>query len=204
MGRQETTLPPMNRLSCGGPDTFLVQKESALPRLTNVRIDLKVPGFGGISGTWEPDESEIKAAWELYVEMVTRTPLGRGGSPQEGSVREALSSIYSLFESTRGILRSFGPGVARPKGGQELSFGYLAVSMLNLVLRPLLTEWHPQLREWERDNPSLNEREWPGRSDFLRAFDETEKLLREYAKLFARVADVPELTEELDGESSSA
>ena len=49
----------------------------------------------------------------------------------------------------------------------------------------------------------MNEREWPGRSDFLRALDETEKLLREYAKIFTRVAEVPELTEELDGESSS-
>ena len=113
-----------------------------MPKLVNVRLDLKVPGIGGVAGTWEPDESEVSAAWELYVEMVTRTPLG-GFSSQEGSLREALNSIYSLFDTTRGILRRYGPAVARPKGGRELSFGYLAVSMLNLVLRPLLTEWHP-------------------------------------------------------------
>ena len=168
-----------------------------MPKLTNVRIELKVPGVGGISGTWEPDESEIKAAWELYVEMATRTPLG-GFSRQEGSVREALNSIYSMFDTTRDILRSYGPSVARPKGGRELSFGYLAVSMLNHVLRPLLTEWHPQLRDWERDNARLHESEWPGRSDFLRALGETEEVLRKYARLFTEVADVPELTEELD------
>ena len=51
-----------------------------MPKLVNVNLALKIPGIGGISGTWEPDESEIRAAWELYVEVVTRTPLG-GFSP---------------------------------------------------------------------------------------------------------------------------
>ena len=67
-----------------------------MPKLVNVKLDLKLPGIGGIAGTWEPDESEVRAAWELYVEMVTRTPLG-GFSSQDGSLREALDSIYSLF-----------------------------------------------------------------------------------------------------------
>ena len=66
-----------------------------MPKLVNVKLDLKVPGIGCIAGTWEPDEAEVNAAWELYVEMVTRTPLG-GFSSQEGSLREALNSIYSL------------------------------------------------------------------------------------------------------------
>ena len=168
-----------------------------MPKLVNVKLDLKVPGIGGVAGTWEPDESEVRAAWELYVEMVTRTPLG-GFSSQEGSLREALNSIYSLFDTTRGILRKYGPAVARPKSGRELSFGYLAVSIPNLVLRPLLTEWHPKLRSWERDNPHLDEREWEGRNDFLSALTEISGQLRQYADLFAEVADVPELIEDGD------
>ena len=173
-----------------------------MPKLVNVKLDLKLPGIGGVSGTWEPDQSEIRAAWELYVEMVTRTPLG-GFSPQEGSVREALTSIYSLFDTTRGILRKYGPSVARPKSGKELSFGYLAVSMLNLVLRPLLTKWHPQLRSWERDNSSLAENEWHGRCDFLEALNNTGDQLRQYASLFAEVAEVPELMEKSDATNST-
>ena len=172
-----------------------------MPKLVNVKIDLKFPGIGGISGTWEPDDSEVRAAWELYVEMVTRTPIG-GFSSQEGSLREALDSIYSLFDTTRGILRKYGPGVARPKSGHELSFGYLAVSMLNLVLRPLLTEWHPKLHSWERDNQHLDESEWDGRSDFLNALTETKVQLEQYADLFAEVADVPELTKDGDATTS--
>lgn len=174
-----------------------------MPKLVNVKLDLKLPGIGGIEGIWEPDDTEIQAAWELYVEMVTRTPLG-GFSPQEGSAREALTSIYTLFDTTRGVLRKSGPSVARPKVGEELSFGYLAVSMLNLVLRPLLTDWHRQLQVWEREHPGLGENEWPGRSAFFAALDQTREQLGQYASLFAEVAEVPELMEKLDAKDSKA
>ena len=163
-----------------------------MPKLTNVSINLNLPWVGGISGTWEPDESEVSAAWELYVEMVTRTPLG-SVSLDEGSAREALTSIYSLFETTRGILKAYGPGIAIPKGGRKLSFGYLAVSMLNHVLRPLLTAWHPRLQDWERENPGKLEAEWADRREFLERLDKSREQLSQYASLFAEVADVPEL-----------
>ena len=164
-----------------------------MPKLVNVRLRLRLPGIVDITGTWEPNEAEIMAARELYVEMVTRTPLG-GFQPNEGSIREALTSIHSLFATTRGILRQHGPSVARPKSGEEMSFGYFAISMLNLVLRPLLTEWHPRLREWERQNPNLDEQEWTDCCDFWEDLDEVARQLPEYADLFAEVAEVPELT----------
>ena len=163
-----------------------------MPNLVNVKIDVRIPGIGGIEGTWEPDESEIRAAWELYVEMVTRTPLG-SVSIDEGYARETLTSIYSLFDTTRGILKKHGPSVARPKNHRELSFGYLAVSMLNLALRPFLTEWHVKLSGWERENANLPIAEWPDSCEFLRSLSEIREQLRQYASLFAQVAGVPEL-----------
>jgi hypothetical protein len=48
-----------------------------------------------------------------YIELVTRiavVPLGPGG----GLLRDALSNLYSLFPTTRDILRRYGPGVADP------------------------------------------------------------------------------------------
>lgn len=163
-----------------------------MPNLVNVKIDVRIPGIGGIEGIWEPDDSEIKAAWELYVEMVTRAPLG-SVSMEDGSARETLTSLYSLFDTTRNILKRYGPSIARPKNKRELSFSYLAVSMLNTVLRPFLTEWHSKLSGWEKENTRFPTAEWPDRLDFLRALDETRNQLRQYANLFAQVADVPEL-----------
>ena len=174
-----------------------------MPRLIKVQLDLKIPGLGGIQGTWEPDEAEATAAWELYVEMVTRTPLG-DSSPSGGSAREALNSIYSLFDTTRGILRNHGPSVARPKRGWKLSFGYLAVSILNLVLRPLLSEWHPRLLVWECQHTEPGDDGWPDLDEFRQDLSLTRQQLLQYAGLFAQVAEVPELMVELDGTDSTA
>ena len=93
--------------------------------------------------------------------------------------------------------------MARPKSGHELSFGYLAVSMLNRVLRPLLTEWHPRLRNWERNNPHQDEGEWEERREFLDALDDVRALLRQYANLYAEVAGVPELMEDGDATTTT-
>ena len=181
-----------------------VIREGQMPRLVNVKIDLKLPGLVGIQGTWEPDESEVRAAWELYVELVTRTPLGEISSV-EGSTRESLNSIYSLFDTTRAILRSSDPSVASPRAGRRLSFGYLAVSMLNLVLRPLLSKWHPRMLAWERTNPDASEWEWQDRREFLDDLDATREQLEQYAGLFAEVAGVPELlTERTDATDMSS
>ena len=114
-----------------------------------VSIDTKIIK---VSGTWEPDKNEKKAAWEMYVELVTRISTVEL-KPEEGFLREALNSLYSIFQTTREILRKYGPSVAKPK--KELSFGYLAVSILNKVLRPTLSFWHPILLDYEHKKRAL-------------------------------------------------
>lgn len=39
------------------------------PKSVGVKLNLRVVE---ISGTWEPNDAERRAAWELYVELVTR------------------------------------------------------------------------------------------------------------------------------------
>ena len=115
------------------------------PKSVQVGLNLY---FLQISGTWEPNEDERKAAWELHVELVTRiavVPLGA----DDGLLREALSSLYTLFATTREILRKYGPDVAEPKPDGQYNFGVLALAMLNYALRPVLARWHPALEEWE-------------------------------------------------------
>ena len=91
-----------------------------------VKIQLKLPWVGEIAGMWEPDDAEAKAAWELYVELITRVSVVEL-KPGEGLLREALNSLYSLVKTTREILRQYGPSVGKPKGQGKLSFGFLSV-----------------------------------------------------------------------------
>lgn len=111
-----------------------------------ISVKLGLPSIGEIAGEWEPDESEVNAAWELYVELVTRISIVEL-KPEEGLLREALSSLYSFFDTTRAILRKYGPAVGKPKGKGELSFGTLSVAVLNAVLHPVLSKWHPLLED---------------------------------------------------------
>ena len=80
-------------------------------------------------------EADKDAAWELYVEMLTRIvtqPL-----PSEaGDEKTALDSVYSLFSSTREILRRRGRGT--------IQFSKVAIPVLNQVVRPFTAKWHSE------------------------------------------------------------
>lgn len=168
-----------------------------MPKFTSFAVSLKLPWIGEIEGTWEPDESERKAAWEMYVELVTRISIVEL-RPEEGLLREALASLYSLFDSTRRILRQYGPGIAQPKGEGTMSFGYLAVAILNGVLRPMLAKWHPLLQDYEATRPGTlsalkHEQNWEYSAELRQELNMARVKLIEYADLLAQVAEVPTL-----------
>ena len=159
-------------------------------------MDLKVLS---ITGTWEPNDAERQAAWELYVELITRitvVPL----PADHGLAREALNSMYSLFATTREILRRHGPDLAAPKPTGQYNFAYLAVAILNLVLRPTLERWHPELEAWENDRPEgtsrwQHERNWPRYREFRAELETTRSYLSRWAALLAKVNEIPDLSD---------
>ncbi|RCV65836.1 hypothetical protein C5S53_01755 [Methanophagales archaeon] len=182
------------------------QEDNKMPELKSIEVNLNIPLFGGIKGTWEPNDKEREAAWELYVELVTRisvVELKRG----EGIVREALNSLYSLFGMTREILRKYGPDVAKPSKENEYSFGKLSFIILNYQLRPLLSKWHPLLQEYEAKKDkdiSIKEHEdkWERISELREELDKTRKILIDYSKHLAKVASVVPLYKENEENNS--
>ncbi|BFU43380.1 hypothetical protein [Krasilnikovia sp. MM14-A1004] len=162
------------------------------PKNVQVRLDLKLIS---VTGTWEPNDAERSAAWELYVEIITRAaavPL------QNGLLREALTSLYSLFGCCREILRRYGPGIAEAKRDGAFSLGYLVVAMLNYTVRPVLSYWHPELQAWEHGrpverSPLEHEREWIRYEELQRSLAECRDHLATYAQLLAAGCGVPDL-----------
>ncbi len=164
-------------------------------QLLEVQVELNVPYIGRIAGTWKPDEREQDAAWEMYVELVTRVSVA-DPLPSGGSLRESLSSLYSLFTTTRTLLRSYGPAVARPKNGGQLSFGYVAINVLNYVLRPVLTKWHPMLLDYEHQreegvSPLVHELEWRHADELREVLKKVRSMLLEYSAVLAEISGVP-------------
>lgn len=165
--------------------------------LNDISVELSLPCLGKINGRWQPDENERQAAWEMYVELVTRISVTEL-DPDEGLLRDVLSSLNDLFAVTRGILRQYGPVVARPKGDGSLSFGYLAVAVLNTVLRPLLSHWHPLLLDYANRRPTdvsaaVWESAWEHNPSLRRSLAKARRYLISYAELLADAAGVPSL-----------
>ena len=142
-------------------------------------VTINIPYVG--AATFVPDESETRAAWALYVELVTRVPVAPVDA-EHGSMREVLESIYALFGETRRVLREAGPRTAGGSG----SFAPLAIGVLNDGLRPFLTKWHSRLASHEDTRETTvtvmeHERTWPERTAWSEELDELANNLRQYA-----------------------
>jgi hypothetical protein len=155
-------------------------------RLTKVKI--KIPWVG--EAEWTADPKERRAAWSLYVELVTRVAVQV--LPQDqGSLREALSSLYSLFNSTREILKEAGPDI----GASTASVGGIAIAVLNRGIRPFLSQWHPALLDWESQkekgvSPGDHERKWSKYAQLRSELDKLRLNLNSYAEGLATIAGV--------------
>ena len=110
-------------------------------------VSLNLPfGIGGVK--FVANETEQRAAWSLYFELVTRIS-ARGFDKENGRLRAALNSLHSLFSLTRSTLREAGPEVAH--GPQSL--GPVAIAILNQGLAPYLSRWHNLLEAHEQLRP---------------------------------------------------
>ena len=84
-------------------------------------------------GEFEPSDPDRAAAWELYVELLTRVTT-QSLAPKHGDEKTALDSVYAIFPLTREILRRQGSGSGE--------FAKLAIPVLNQVIRPFTAKWH--------------------------------------------------------------
>lgn len=156
---------------------------------------VNLPGIG--TGKWVVDGSQRKAAWEMYVELVTRISVQPLGA-DDGLLREALSSLYKLFGETRRILREYGPEVARPRKKATLSFGQIAVDVLNVWLRPFLSHWHPRLAEHEQrraagESVLEHEQRWAESATVRDELKQLRVRLTAYADLLANACEISPL-----------
>jgi hypothetical protein len=165
-------------------------------KITSFSLNLPF-GIGGVSVV--RTEAQVRAAWSLYVEFATRIatqPL----EPDQGSPREALTSLHQLFEATRTVLKEQGPGVAE---GPE-SVGPLAIRILNHGVRPFLVRWHTKLGAFEKSErahqqspgrdvqPATDEGKWPESDAFYADLDDFRLSMLAYVEALGELAGVGE------------
>ena len=167
----------------------------ALDLLPLERDALQAAASGRGDSAGSPNSAQRDAAWEIYVELTTRVAVIELTLDQ-GILREALTSLHSLFGTTRGILRQYGPALAEPPGDGTQPLDRLATSMLNEVLRPVLSQWHPLLLDHENRRPTRvtareHELAWSRNDELRAALRDLQAVLVDYATSLAAIAGVP-------------
>lgn len=142
--------------------------------LSSLKINL-----GFLEGEFAPQDPDRAAAWELYVELLTRVTT-QYLAPEDGDEKTALDSVFAIFPLTREILRRHGSGCGE--------FAKLAIPVLNQIIRPFTAKWHRLSLAGAFGD---SER----RRDFRAELSALQPRLRDYTRALAAMAAVEDLTE---------
>lgn len=82
---------------------------------------------------WKPQDEDKDAAWELYIELLTRITT-QSLDDDYGDEETALRSVYSIFSLTREVIKS--------NGRHCIEFTKIAIIILNQIVRPFTAKWH--------------------------------------------------------------
>ncbi|MBL4623591.1 MAG: hypothetical protein JKY42_00345 [Flavobacteriales bacterium] len=141
--------------------------------MTGLKLNL-----GFLETEWEPQIKDSEAAWEMYVELLTR--IATQPLPDDSGIETtALDSVYSLFGITRDILRKYGK--------DSIGFAKIAIIILNQVLRPLTARWHKLSVEGAFQDPNQV-------SIFRSELQDLQANLQNYMGMLAEIAGVEEIS----------
>ncbi|NTV99592.1 MAG: hypothetical protein HGA70_10580 [Chlorobiaceae bacterium] len=141
--------------------------------MTSLKINIRF-----LEMDWEPNSYDEDAAWELYIELLTRIAT-QHHSPEHGDEKSALDSIHALFGLTRGILK------AHTRNCQQ--FSRIAIPVLNQIVRPFTAKWH----RLSMAGAFSDESQCSRFRDELFALQEE---LRKYTRMLGAMAGVEDMT----------
>lgn len=124
----------------------------------------------------EFEDADRNAAWEMYIELLTRITT-QALDAADGDEKTALDSVYSLFPTTRNIIKGH--------GRESLQFTKLAIVVLNQVIRPFTAKWHKLSLTGAFDDPKQCRK-------FRKELGALQADLRRYTGMLGEIAGVEE------------
>lgn len=133
---------------------------------------------GFLEAEFDPADPDRAAAWDLYVELLTRITT-QDLPADAGQEQAALDSAHALFPLTRDILKKHGSGCGE--------FAKIAIPVLNQVIRPFTTKWHAASGRGAFADPAEA-------AAFRAELIPLQTQLRRYTRALAEMAAVEDLT----------
>lgn len=141
--------------------------------MTSLKVNV-----GFLEMDWNPSEPDKDAAWDMYIELLTRVTT-QSLPAEHGDEQGALNSVHSLFSSTRSVIKAHG------RNCQE--FTKIAIIVLNQKIRPFTTKWH----KLSIDNAFKNADKC---IEFRQELTALQSELNIYASMLAEMAGVEDIT----------
>lgn len=121
---------------------------------------------------WNPQTADQDAAWELYIELLTRITT-QSIDDDYGDEESALISIKSIFNLTRDIIKKYKRDC--------IEFTKIAIVVLNQVIRPFTTRWHKISLKGFTDEDRIR---------FRQELKDLQNILNRYTKMLGEMAGV--------------
>lgn len=128
---------------------------------------------------WVPSDPDKYAAWDLYVELLTRVTTQQL-LDEHGTEEAALESIHNIFKLTRSTLKEH--------GRKAENFTRVAIIVLNQVIRPFTAKWHSLCEQGAFDEEVRC-------AEFRDELAELQSKLKAYTQMLSELADVEDMTE---------
>lgn len=141
--------------------------------MTSLKINV-----GFLEMDWNPSEPDKKAAWDLYIELLTRITT-QNLDRAHGDEETALASVYSLFAITRQIIKDNGKDCSE--------FAKIAIIILNQKIRPFTAKWHKVSVAGGFDREETCQ-------EFREELSLLQNVLSVYTQMLAQMAGVEDLT----------
>ncbi len=146
--------------------------------LNKWKLDLKIK-IPIINAEFTFQDTDKNAAWELYIELLTRIAI-QPLATDTGDEETALKSMYELFGITREIIKK--------NGYNCIQFTKIALVVLNQVIRPFTAKWHKLSIEGAfRDKAKCKE--------FRKELEKIQEKLRSYTGLLSDIIGIEDLTD---------
>lgn len=127
---------------------------------------------------WAPQEADKDAAWDMYIELLTR--ITTQALPNDDGIEQtALESIYNIFGITREIIKTHGRDCE--------GFARIAIVILNQIIRPFTARWHRLSADGAFDNHDQC-------VIFRSELSELQSKLTNYCQMLAEISGVEDLT----------
>ncbi|MBN1064162.1 hypothetical protein DVV83_04330 [Clostridium botulinum] len=140
--------------------------------MTSLKINAKF-----LEMEWKPQTNDQDAAWELYIELLTRITTQELAA-DDGDEQSALSSVYKIFDLTRNIIKKYKRDC--------MEFTKIAIVMLNQKIRPFTAKWH---------KTSINGFTEEDKTNFRNDLKELQSTLRIYTQMLGQMAGVEEIND---------